>query len=60
MFRLCTSVVVWCMERGQTITEKAPINPESYYGECKANSEFLCDLKQDIILRPIHVFGWGK
>ena len=41
------------------ITEKAPINPESYYGECKANSEFLCDLKQDIILRPIHVFGWG-
>ena len=38
--------------------ENDELNPESYYGECKAKSEALCDDK-DIILRPIHIFGMG-
>ena len=40
------------------VRETAQIAPESFYGECKAESESLCD-SRDIILRPIHIFGMG-
>ena len=40
------------------VDEQSELNPESFYGECKAESEALCD-SRDIILRPIHIFGMG-
>ena len=32
--------------------------PVDYYGKCKLKSEQICD-NNDIILRPIHVYGIG-
>ena len=40
------------------IREIDPTNPIDYYGECKLKSEALCT-ENDIILRPMHVYGIG-
>lgn len=34
-------------------------NPVDWYGECKYKSEQYLDLNKDIILRPMHVYGFG-
>ena len=40
------------------IDEKYPVKSVDLYGNCKINAEKLCG-KNDIILRPIHVYGIG-
>ena len=40
------------------IKESDPTNPIDYYGKCKLKSETFCT-ENDIILRPIHVYGIG-
>jgi len=40
------------------ITELNTLNPVDYYGICKAKAEGFID-ENDIVLRPIHVYGIG-
>jgi len=41
------------------IDENYPTNPVDWYGECKAEAETFLDTKKDIIVRPMHVYGYG-
>tara|TARA_Y100001938_G_scaffold148474_1_gene232264 strand:+ start:2320 stop:3252 length:933 start_codon:yes stop_codon:yes gene_type:complete len=41
-----------------SIDETQPTNPVDYYGKCKKRSESYCT-EDDVILRPIHVYGIG-
>jgi len=41
------------------IKETDDCNPVDWYGTCKLMTETLLDYKKDVILRPIHVFGYG-
>jgi len=41
-----------------SIEETQPTNPVDYYGKCKKRSESYCT-EDDVILRPIHVYGIG-
>jgi len=41
-----------------TIKETSLTDPVDYYGKCKKKSELYCT-ENDIILRPIHVYGVG-
>lgn len=41
------------------INELGEKNPVDLYGACKKASESLLDLNKDIILRPMHVYGYG-
>jgi nucleoside-diphosphate-sugar epimerase len=42
-----------------SIKEEGPREPVDLYGACKKASESLLDLDKDIILRPMHVYGYG-
>ncbi len=41
------------------IKEDGEKNPVDLYGACKKASESLLDLNKDVILRPMHVYGYG-
>lgn len=41
------------------VTEEDSCNPVDWYGTCKLMTEGLLDKEKDVILRPIHVFGYG-
>ena len=43
---------------GDLIDETYLTNPVDYYGKCKKRSETYCS-ENDVILRPIHVYGIG-
>ena len=42
-----------------SIKEEEDREPVDLYGACKKASESLLDLDKDIILRPMHVYGYG-
>lgn len=42
-----------------SIKEEEDREPVDLYGACKKASESLLDLNKDIILRPMHVYGYG-
>jgi nucleoside-diphosphate-sugar epimerase len=42
-----------------SIKEEEDREPVDLYGACKKASESLLDLNNDIVLRPMHVYGYG-
>ena len=42
-----------------TIKENYRLKPVDWYGTCKVMAEKLLDIEKDIILRPMHVYGYG-
>lgn len=42
-----------------SIKEDGLMEPVDLYGACKKASESLLDLNKDIVLRPMHVYGYG-
>ena len=41
------------------IKEEHRLAPVDWYGECKEKAENLLDSNKDVILRPMHVYGFG-
>ena len=41
------------------IDEQYSLGSVDHYGECKTKAETICNEKNDVILRPIHIFGMG-
>ena len=42
-----------------SIKESDNLDPVDLYGVCKKSSEVVLDLDKDIIIRPMHVYGYG-